>query len=82
MHFERLKMHKGIYFIFFRKKIIKKNMCPTLPKMFRSVTRNTLIFLFGLIRHAYNLPISDHYIVCAKIRPISLTQNNFIKIKG
>ena len=40
------KMH--FFFIFPQKEIIKKNVCvPTLPKIFISVTRNTLIFLFG-----------------------------------
>ena len=49
MHFEKpFKMHK-LYF-FPEKKIIKKNYyVPTLPKIFRPVTRNTHIFLFGLI---------------------------------
>ena len=40
------KMHQIIFF-FQKKKIIKKICVPTLPKMFRPVTRNTLIFLFG-----------------------------------
>ena len=47
MHFERqmpFKMHK--FFFFFQKK--KKISVPSLPKIFRPVTRNTLIFLFGL----------------------------------
>ena len=47
MHFE---MHKIIHF-FQIKQIIKKEICvPTLglPKMFRPVTRNTLLILFGL----------------------------------
>ena len=35
------KMHKIIYFF-------KKKCVPTLPKIFRAATRNTLIFLFGL----------------------------------
>ena len=40
---------KGLTFS--RKKIIKKKLCvPTLPKIFRPVTRNTLIFLFGLMK--------------------------------
>ena len=40
-------MHKII--IFFQKKSIKKEIClPTLPKIFRPITRNTLLFLFGL----------------------------------
>ena len=38
------KMHK-IIIIFPEKKIC----VPTLPKIFRPVTRNTLIFLFGLM---------------------------------
>ena len=38
------KMHKMIYFS--RKKIYM----PTLPKIFRHITRNTLIFLFGFSR--------------------------------
>ena len=33
---------------FFKEQIIKKIYVPFLPKMFRPVTRNTLIFLFGL----------------------------------
>ena len=37
------KMHKIIFF--FQK---KKSKVPTLPKIFSSVTPNTLIFLFGL----------------------------------
>ena len=42
------QMHKII--IFQEKKIIEIKICmPTLPKVFRPVTRNTLIFLFGLI---------------------------------
>ena len=41
------KKHKIIFFS--RKKIIEKKTCvPTLHKIFRPVTRNTLIFLFGL----------------------------------
>ena len=40
------KMHKMIFFQ--KKKIIKKICVPTLPKIFRPVTRNTLIFLLGL----------------------------------
>ena len=47
MHFERrmpFKMHK---FFFFQRK--KKIMCvPTLPTLFRPITRNILISLFGL----------------------------------
>ena len=41
------KMHKIIFFP--EKKIIMKKQVPTLPKFFRHVTLNTLIFLFGLI---------------------------------
>ena len=41
------KMHK--IYIFFKKKFKKKIRKITLPKIFRPVTRNTLIFLFGLI---------------------------------
>ena len=41
MHF---KMH---YLFFFRKKIFKKMCVPTLPEIFRPLTRNTLNFLFG-----------------------------------
>ena len=45
------KMHKIIFFP--EKKIIKKNKCvPALPKIFRSITRNTLNFLFGIIQPA------------------------------
>ena len=41
-------MHKILYFA--EKKILKKMCVPTytLPKIFRPITRNTLIFLFGL----------------------------------
>ena len=38
-------MHK---IAFFEKKKMKKICVPTLAKIFRPVTRNTLIFLFGL----------------------------------
>ena len=38
-----------LYIFFFLKKIIKKICAPTLPKIFRFVTWNTLVFLFGLI---------------------------------
>ena len=40
------KMHKII--LFSRKKKRKKICVPTVPKVFRPVTRNMLIFLFGL----------------------------------
>ena len=41
------KMSKSIYFP--EKQIIKKICVPTLPKIFRPVTQNTLfLFLFGL----------------------------------
>ena len=40
------KMHKIIYLS--QKKIIKKICVSTLPKIFRPLTRNTLIILFGL----------------------------------
>ena len=51
------KMHKIIFFA--RKKIIKKLCVPTLPKIFRPVTRNTLIFLFGLtsVLHTQSMEI-------------------------
>ena len=43
MYFERpFKMHKIIFFF------QKKYACLPLGKIFRFVTRNTLIFLFGL----------------------------------
>ena len=35
-------------------------MCPTLPNFFRPVTRNTLIFLFGLITYEQTTLISAH----------------------
>ena len=42
------KMHKIIFF-FKKKKNNQKIICvPTLPKIFRPVTQNTLIFIFGL----------------------------------
>ena len=42
------KRHKILFFS--RKKNNLKKIClPSLPKMFRSVTGSTLIFLFGLI---------------------------------
>ena len=42
------EMQKILFFP--EKKIIKKKTCvPTQPKIFRPVTQNTLIFLFGLI---------------------------------
>ena len=41
------KMHKIIFF-FQIKKIVKKLCVPTLPKIFKPFTRNTLIFLIGL----------------------------------
>ena len=46
MHFERQNAFQNAsnHIIFQKKKIC----VPTLPKMFRPVTRNTLIFLFGL----------------------------------
>ena len=42
----RFKMHKIIFF-FPKKKISKKKYEPTLPKIVRPITLNTLIFLFG-----------------------------------
>ena len=41
------KMHK-IDFFFQKRKDFKKVYVPTLPKIFRPLTQNTLIFLFGL----------------------------------
>ena len=41
------KMHKIIFFP--EKKIMKKKCVPTLPKIFRPINGNTLIFIFGLI---------------------------------
>ena len=53
MHFERQKpftfQNALNYILFPEKKIIKKMCVPTLPKIFKPVTRNTLIFLFGLM---------------------------------
>ena len=48
MDFERQKMHKILYFYFFQKKIIEQNIyVPTLPKIFRSLTRNTdIVFIW------------------------------------
>ena len=53
MHFERhfaempFKMHK--IYILPEKKLLKNICVPTLPKIFRLITRNALIFLFGII---------------------------------
>ena len=45
MHFERRNAFQNALSYFFS----EKNKCmPTLPKIFRPVTRNTLILLFGL----------------------------------
>ena len=50
-------MHKN--YIFSKMKIFFRNISvPTLPKIFRSVTRNTLIFLFDL---TYNFTILFAY---------------------
>ena len=44
-----IKMDKIIFLS--RKKLMKKKICvPTLSKIFRPVTRNTLIFLFDLMQ--------------------------------
>ena len=43
-----MPFNKIIYF--FQKKNNKKKCVPTLPKIFRPVTQNTLIFLFGLYK--------------------------------
>ena len=49
MHFERLKcLSKCIRLYFFSGKRYSKKYVPTLPTIFRPVTRNTLIFLLGL----------------------------------
>ena len=49
MHFERRNAFQNAYdYIFFQKKIIKQICVPTLAKIFRPVTRKTLIVLFGL----------------------------------
>ena len=52
MHFEKQNAFRNeSKLIFFQKKrTIKKYMCayPTLPKNFTPLTRNTLIFLFGV----------------------------------
>ena len=45
------EVHKTI--LFSRKNNKKKICVPTLPKIYRPVTRNTLIFLFGLIMLVY-----------------------------
>ena len=52
MHFERQNaFQNALNNIFFsRKKNIKKLCVPTLPKIFRPVTQNTLTILFGLIK--------------------------------
>ena len=45
MHFERRNAFQNVLnYIYFQKKIIKKNTrVPTLPKIFRPITPNTLI---------------------------------------
>ena len=49
MRFERRNaFQNALNYIFSRKKILKKIFVPTLPKIFRPVTQNTFIFLFGL----------------------------------
>ena len=49
MHFERHFFFQNAYKYFFPEKEIIKNICvPTLPKIFRPVARNTLLFLFGM----------------------------------
>ena len=47
-------MHKMISF---SRKQIEKSV-PTLPEIFRPFTRNTLIFLFGLIAYAQKPPLN------------------------
>ena len=42
------KIHKIIFFFQKNKNNLKKMCVPTLPKIFRPVTRNTLIFFIGL----------------------------------
>ena len=51
MPFERQKAFQMHKIVFFPEK--KCNLPKTLPKIFRPVTQNTLIFLFGL--NYYNL---------------------------
>ena len=48
-------MHKIIFFS--RKKVIKKICVPTLPKIFRPVSRNTLFFYL-----AYTQEVVDAYL--------------------
>ena len=50
-------LSKCVKLYFFRKKKSKKLCVPILPKIFRPVTLNTLIFLFGL----YNDPVIFRY---------------------
>ena len=55
MHFERRNAFKNANnYIFLQK---KNN--PTLPKIFRPVTRNTLIFLFGLMESSILIKLED-----------------------
>ena len=58
MHFERQNaFQNALNYIFSRKKKqLKKTCVPTLPKIFISVTRNTLIFLFGLNQNCFHFP--------------------------
>ena len=59
---------------FFQKNIFFKKSVPTLPKIFRSVTRNTLTFLFGLSKHSvltHNLDPLGHSWVGSKGHPQS-----------
>ena len=50
MHFERRNaFQNALNYIFSEIKIIKKLSLPTLPKIIRPVTQNTLIFVFGFI---------------------------------
>ena len=66
------KMHKIIFFS--RKKIIKKICVPTLPKIFRPVTRNTLFLLFGL----NSLPANDDMLNYPEYKEFK--QNNFTSL--
>ena len=63
MHFERAKcLSKYINYVFFlEKKIIKKIGVPTLPKIFRLVTRNTLICFWSYETHQFRPKIGKIY---------------------
>ena len=55
MHFERQNAFQNHTIIFSeKKKKIEKICVPTLPKIFRPVTLNKLILLFGLIKNDFS----------------------------